>query len=304
MKRDKTQEKSEALKSDLKTPADYIFGALSLFNDIKDGLIEITWPTRCVVCDLPGVLLCKQCERALPWISQKDSCLLCGAPYGRICCSECWSMHGFQPHVFHNAVCALCSTYESMNIVVSYKDHSERRLSRVIAHLMTKALLSSPILCASSELSFRSYSPSLNDCSSCKYKPAMHNLRHDKCKKGDRALCELPFDSLCYIPSTPDAYKKRGFDHMRCIAKELSELLSLPIYPKLFRRNVADQRGLSREERIQNVQRSFSCSDGKYGNVLLVDDVLTTGSTLDAASQVLLNAGASSICVLALCRVW
>jgi hypothetical protein len=49
-------------------------------------------PTRCAGCDMPGALLCRrECARALPRIDRRWACPRCGAPFGYLTCTECWS---------------------------------------------------------------------------------------------------------------------------------------------------------------------------------------------------------------------
>ena len=51
--------------------------------------LELVWPTRCAICDAPGVLVCDTCKQALrfwdPWLA----CATCGAPFGFVQCCEC-----------------------------------------------------------------------------------------------------------------------------------------------------------------------------------------------------------------------
>ena len=64
--------------------------------------------------------------------------------------------------------------------------------------------------------------------------------------------------------------------------------------------------GLSRAQRAENVQGAFRAADGAAGagqNVVLVDDVLTSGATANAASRALLRAGAKRVDVLVFARV-
>ncbi|NTU89736.1 MAG: hypothetical protein HGA54_07520, partial [Actinobacteria bacterium] len=56
---------------------------------LREGFLELAWPARCVGCDLPGTLLCADCEGSLPLIDVATACPSCGAPYGVVVCTEC-----------------------------------------------------------------------------------------------------------------------------------------------------------------------------------------------------------------------
>ena len=63
--------------------------AASALRFMRDAAEETLWPTRCVGCGRPETLLCDECRLSLPWISQRDACPVCGAPYGATLCTEC-----------------------------------------------------------------------------------------------------------------------------------------------------------------------------------------------------------------------
>lgn len=107
---------------------------------LGQGMVELAWPTRCVCCDLPGTLLCDDCRESLPRIDSESACPCCGAPYGRLCCTECWSADGKVELPFDSAVAALEFTAASSRLILSMKDHGERRLVPIIAELMDEAL--------------------------------------------------------------------------------------------------------------------------------------------------------------------
>ena len=50
---------------------------------------ELLWPTYCAACGAPGSVLCGQCRRSLAYIDWWRACPRCGAPFGRIQCTEC-----------------------------------------------------------------------------------------------------------------------------------------------------------------------------------------------------------------------
>ena len=113
------------------------------------------------------------------------------------------------------------------------------------------------------------------------------------------------FDAVTFVPATKAAYRYRGFDHCELLANELSARLSVECLHALGRPHTRDQRSLGGWERIANLQRGFASSGlnvtGK--RLLLVDDVFTTGATLCAATDALLEAGAHEVFCLTFARV-
>ena len=105
---------------------------------------------------------------------------------------------------------------------------------------------------------------------------------------------------LVPIPLSKRKLKWRGFNQAEEIAKELAKLLKIPLISDCLikTKETKDQVELSEKERKENVKNAFSVKNkekilGK--NVLLVDDVFTTGSTMEEAAKVLKKAGAKKI---------
>lgn len=123
---------------------------------------------------------------------------------------------------------------------------------------------------------------------------------------GEKLNAEWPgwADAVTYVPATRKAINRRGFDHARAIAAEVGRGTGVPLIQALDRRAARDQRALSRSARAANAAGTFSAREEVTGRVLLVDDVFTTGATLDAAASVLLEAGADEVRVAALARKW
>ncbi|MCL2746229.1 MAG: hypothetical protein FWE48_03950 [Coriobacteriia bacterium] len=131
-------------------------------------------------------------------------------------------------------------------------------------------------------------------------------------------------EAACWIPSTKEALKRRGFDHGELLACSSAHLLNLPSISLLVRQKQLDnhdQRGLSRKQR-KEVSLQFTCIMDKINakdytsastqnhysplprKILLIDDVFTTGATAEAATQALLKAGAQEVRVATLGRAW
>lgn len=98
---------------------------------------------------------------------------------------------------------------------------------------------------------------------------------------------------LVPVPSSPAARRTRGGDHVLRLARSASRRRGLPVVPALrLARAVADSAGLSTTQRTENLQgamRALPPSPG--GPALLVDDIVTTGSTLREAERALADAG-------------
>jgi predicted amidophosphoribosyltransferase len=110
-------------------------------------------------------------------------------------------------------------------------------------------------------------------------------------------------DLLTWVPADPVRQALRGYHPPRLLAEELSERWGLPalrlLDGPLWRR---PQRGLTRQGRRSNVRGAFATRAPVSGNVVLVDDVHTTGATLSAAARVLRSAGAARVSAVTLAR--
>ncbi len=112
---------------------------------------------------------------------------------------------------------------------------------------------------------------------------------------------------ITWVPADRKAVRRRGFDHMERIASELAHEIQLPAYNLLEKLPSRDQRGLNRQQRKENLQKSFKMHKNLSpvpSHVLLIDDVFTTGCTLDAAAGRLKEGGASEVRVACIARVW
>jgi len=111
-------------------------------------------------------------------------------------------------------------------------------------------------------------------------------------------------DAVVPVPSTRAARARRGFDHVVPLAGPVAAALDVPLLGCLRAARRLDQRGLGREERRANMAAAFLPLplELKPQRVVLVDDVMTTGATLDAAATVLKGAGVPAVRAVSVAR--
>ncbi|SHJ16153.1 competence protein ComFC [Clostridium cavendishii DSM 21758] len=97
---------------------------------------------------------------------------------------------------------------------------------------------------------------------------------------------KLNIDLITYVPSSKLALKKRGFNQCELLAKIVASSAKVPCLELLDRvEDVKEQKRLTKEERFINMKKAFKIKsniDIKVNNILLIDDVVTTGATLTA----------------------
>ncbi len=120
-----------------------------------------------------------------------------------------------------------------------------------------------------------------------------------------REISSFMAEALIPVPIHRDKLKTRGFNQAGLIAGRLSALTGIPVEKDLVIRVKATrpQKGLNREERRKNLKRAFKLTrnDVKLTKVIIIDDIYTTGSTVDEMSLLLKRAGVSEVYVVTVC---
>lgn len=124
-------------------------------------------------------------------------------------------------------------------------------------------------------------------------------------KKVIKNIGKENIDLICSVPASVSSLYDRGFNQSDLFAREISELLKTEYKSKLIKKkeSVKSQHRIkSIEDRINNVRNGYVvCEKIKTKNVLLVDDIKTTGATIDECARQLKFAGAENVyCVVAL----
>jgi len=156
---------------------------------------------------------------------------------------------------------------------------------------------------------------------------AIHALKYDRLHAVARGLGSMLADAIAQlageapaemlvvpVPLHRSKFAQRGFNQSRSLAREALTFLhkshpawqlTLAASTLMRLRATESQAGLTPRQRRQNLRGAFSVSDPAQvakRNVLLVDDILTTGATARAAAKVLIDAGAASVWVVTLAR--
>ena len=244
--------------------------APSLFQAVWRGLLSIVFPSHCVVCGTPldpghALCLCDTCWSELPRLRQ-PFCPRCGRPIpGQAVVpfdTRCGECRLTPPRF---GVCRSAGLYEGAltQCIHLFKYGGKRELARPLGLLMAE--------CAA------------------------------------REFCGVAFDGLVPVPLHRTKFRARGFNQAAALARELGARIGVPVaHRALCRVEKRDaQSTLTRAARLRNVRGAFAVGrEDLVGGMhfLLIDDVFTTGATVEECVRVLLRGGARAVDVCTLAR--
>jgi len=118
---------------------------------------------------------------------------------------------------------------------------------------------------------------------------------------------DIAFDGVAYVPLHPRKGRERSFNQARLLATDVARRLGLPILHRCLKRVrfTSTQTRLNAEERKQNVKGAFVAAMPEWTSgrrILLIDDVMTTGATVNEVARVLMQSGALSVHVATVAR--
>lgn len=118
-----------------------------------------------------------------------------------------------------------------------------------------------------------------------------------------RIQCIKP-DALMPVPLHKERQRKRGYNQAELLAKEIGKELGIPVYTKVIvrQKKTLPQKKLNAIERQNNLKKAFKIikNELKLNTIIIVDDIYTTGSTIDSIARVLKDAGVHEIYYMAL----
>lgn len=117
-------------------------------------------------------------------------------------------------------------------------------------------------------------------------------------------LKDLGIQGIVPVPIHKERKRKRGYNQAEIIGKGLEKQIGIPLYSDFLKRNKKTKalKDCSPVERLQNLFSAMDCEDlpGELKRILLIDDIFTTGATMEACSRKLLDAGAEEVYIMAI----
>ena len=121
----------------------------------------------------------------------------------------------------------------------------------------------------------------------------------------DKKIRNMHVDAIIPVPVHPSRRRKRGFNQAEILAEIIGERLGIPVRTDLLTRTkkTLPQKELSPAERLKNLSGAFRAEElpPDIKRVLLVDDIYTTGSTLEACARILKKVGAEYTFFVVIC---
>lgn len=125
------------------------------------------------------------------------------------------------------------------------------------------------------------------------------------CLRFAKTIGKLSPDVMVPVPIHPSRRRSRGFNQAELLARRIGRQLGIPVCPKGLKRvkKTLPQKELNQAERLKNLRQAFVPGRLPYGvkTVLLIDDIYTTGSTLEACARALKSMGVEKVYGLTLC---
>ena len=226
----------------------------------------LCFPPHCAACRVatePGIHLCTDCAETAQRI-EAPFCECCSQPFDGAITQQftCSNCAGREVH-FECAVGAYLSRGVVRDFIHAFKYNHQFHLRRPLADWLAHTL-------------------------------------------DDPRIASRPFDAFVPVPLHHIRFREREFNQAAELATLVSQRSGIPVWDALKRtRYTSTQTKLDRAERMENLRGAFRVRHTarvKDRHLVLVDDVFTTGSTVEECSRVLLHAGASSVRVITVAR--
>lgn len=234
-------------------------------GSVQERAAGLLFPRRCPVCGdivIPrGRLICPECVKRLSYVSGA-TCLKCGKELAEADSEYCL---GCRRHR---------RTFDCGAALFNYNEVSAESMVQI------------------------------------KYKNKREYLdfySEEMVKHLGEKIARMQADVMMPVPIHPSRKRARGYNQAEELARRLSRLTGIPLCTNVLvrTRKTLPQKELTPQERLKNLEQAFAVReeelDKKVGSVLLVDDIYTTGSTIEACARVLKRAGIQRVCFVSIC---
>lgn len=233
---------------------------------IYDRVLPVFYPRNCPVCGQVlsyGTYICKKCTPKLPYI-ENPICFSCGKPVISPEQEYCYDCRIF-PKSFQAGLALFVYNEKTRPAMTAFKYMNRRTLSQFFSREIY--------------------------------------LRH----KND--ILRWKPDLLVPVPIHKNKRRLRGYNQAELLAKDLSVLLHIPCLGNLLLRteDTAPQKQLRPQARLNNLQDAFAInpsfcySFAQLTTVLLIDDIYTTGATMEICTRILHDAGVKNVYIYSVC---
>ena len=230
---------------------------------IREMFLTLLYPKTCILCGrLTGQRdVCQSCEKKLAWIPS-PRCLCCGRPIASETEEYCEVCRGTTRN-FDGGRGIFLYHSSIRKAVLDLKNHGRRQNATALGDYMAAAI-----------------------------RPLLLVWQPD-------VILPIPLDAV--------KYRKRGYNQAELLALQMGRRLKLPVRRDLLYKEGSkrEQKNLNRLERRKNLEKAFKVKPAKGkrlpSSVLLVDDIYTTGSTIEAAAGVLKAAGVKRVYFVTAC---
>ncbi len=225
---------------------------------------DLVYPRRCPVCDKPvrpfGALICPECQAGLPKIRGHRTCRKCGRILPPYEYNYCGDCRRTR-HRFERG-CAVFPYRGVSGSIYRFKYEGRAEYAAFFGRCMAERI--------------REEFPAVSS--------------------GNWIL--VP------VPCSREKLRKRGYNQAALLAREAASALGLPEREDVLVRvrDTKPMRNMSASARVRNLENAFIAytNDVKLLSIMLVDDIYTTGATVDACAAALYQAGAAAVCFAAL----
>jgi len=246
-----------------------IIGETIIFHFITqqaNKLIELLLPAQCLVCALPSnnKLICQYCEKKI--LCERSYCLHCALPLDKNSdyCGDCLN----KDYLFDQLHALGDYTKPLSTLIKQLKYQKQLVAGELLASLLGKSIV----------------------------------LRYTATELAQ-------FDYLLAVPLHPKKLQQRGFNQAQIICDSLHKQLHIPMLKHQVLRNkeTTAQEGLSINKRKANLKGAFSydensAEDLNGKNIVIIDDVVTTGATINSLCTVLQERGVNNITIFCISR--